>query len=142
MPLLGFRELSWAPPSSAAQAALVALSLVLMVCLSSAFMMLLDIAVVVTLNDRWVSQSLNPLLVVLSGSLVPLALYPDWAQRALFLQPFAGIVDIPFRIYSGNLAGGLALLGLGLQLFWTVVLVTVGRLWMERVMRRLEVQGG
>lgn len=142
MPLLGFRELSWAPPSSAAQAALFALSLVLMVCLSSAFMMLLDIAVVVTLNDRWVSQSLNPLLVVLSGSLVPLALYPDWAQRALFLQPFAGIVDIPFRIYSGNLAGGLALLGLGLQLFWTVVLVTVGRLWMERVMRRLEVQGG
>jgi ABC-2 type transport system permease protein len=115
---------------------------VLLVCLSSAFMMLLNIAVVVTLNDRWVSQSLNPLLVVLSGSLVPLALYPDWAQRALFLQPFAGIVDIPFRIYSGNLVGALAYEGLALQLMWIIVLVVVGRVWMSRAMRRLEVQGG
>jgi ABC-2 type transport system permease protein len=142
MPLLGFRELSWAPPPSAAHAALFVLSLVLLVCLSSAFMMLLNIAVVVTLNDRWVSQSLNPLLVVLSGSLVPLALYPDWAQRALFLQPFAGIVDIPFRIYSGNLVGALAYEGLALQLMWIIVLVVVGRVWMSRAMRRLEVQGG
>jgi ABC-2 type transport system permease protein len=142
MPLLSFRELSWAPPPSAAQSALFALSLVLLVCLASAFMMLLNIAVVVTLNDRWVSQSLNPLLVVLSGSLVPLALYPDWAQGALFVQPFAGIVDIPFRIYSGNLAGAFAYGGLALQLWWILVLVFVGRFWMARVMRRLEVQGG
>ncbi len=142
MPLLGFRELSWAPPSNPTQAGLFALSLVLMVCLSSAFMMLLNIAVVVTLNDRWVSQSVTPFLVVLSGSLVPLALYPDWARRALFLQPFAGVVDIPFRIYSGNLTGALAREGLALQMFWTVALVIVGRMWMERAMRRLEVQGG
>jgi ABC-2 type transport system permease protein len=142
LPLLGVRELSWAPPPSVGQFALFAVSLVLMVSLSSAIMLLLDIAVVVTLNDRWVSQSLNPLLVVLSGSLVPLALYPDWAQRALFFQPFAGVVDIPFRIYSGNLAGTVAYEGLALQLLWSVVLVTFGRLWMERVMRRLEVQGG
>jgi ABC-2 type transport system permease protein len=142
MRVLGFRELSWAPPANAAPGALFVLSLVLMVSLSSAFMMLLNVAVVVTLNDRWVSQSMNPLLVVLSGSLVPLALYPDWAQRALFVQPFAGVVDIPFRIYSGNLAGALAYEGLALQAFWTVVLTLVGRTWMDRVMRRLEVQGG
>lgn len=142
MRLLGFRELSWAPPANVAQGALFMVSLVLMVTLSSAFMMLLNIAVVVTLNDRWVSQSMNPLLVVLSGSLVPLALYPDWAQRALVIQPFAGVVDIPFRIYAGNLAGALAFAGLALQLFWTVALVVVGRVWMEYVMRRLEVQGG
>jgi ABC-2 type transport system permease protein len=142
LPLIGVQELRWSPPPSATSAMLFALSLVLMICLSSALMMLLNIAVVVTLNDRWVSQSMNPFLVVLSGSLVPLALYPDWAQRALFFQPFAGVVDIPFRIYSGNLAGSLALEGLVLQLFWTVVLVISGRVWMERAMRRLEVQGG
>src|SRR5215216_990437 len=72
LPLLGFRELSWAPPPNAVQAVLFAFSLVLMVCLSSAFMMLLNIGVVVTLNDRWVSQALSPLLVIFSGSLVPL----------------------------------------------------------------------
>jgi ABC-2 type transport system permease protein len=140
--LIGARELSWAPPPSASATALFAVSLVFMICLSSALMMLLNIAVVVTLNDRWVSQSMSPLLVVLSGSLVPLALYPDWAQRILFFQPFAGVVDIPFRIYSGNLAGALAAEGLALQAMWTLVLVFTGRMWMERVMRRLEVQGG
>ena len=142
LPLIGVRELSWAPPPNASSTALFAASLILMICLSSALMMLLNIAVVVTLNDRWVSQSMNPLLVVLSGSLVPLALYPDWAQRALFYQPFAGVVDIPFRIYSGNLAGSAAIEGLALQLLWTGVLVLAGRAWMDRVMRRLEVQGG
>ena len=142
LPLIGVRELRWAPPPTATSAVLFAISLVLMVCLSSALMMLLNIAVVVTLNDRWVSQSMNPLLVVLSGSLVPLALYPDWAQRVLFYQPFAGVVDIPFRIYSGNLSGAAALEGLALQAFWTTVLVVGGRAWMERAMHRLEVQGG
>jgi ABC-2 type transport system permease protein len=142
LPLAGVRELRWTPPPTASAAALFAVSLLLMTCLSSAFMMLLNIAVVVTLNDRWVSQSMNPLLVVLSGSLVPLALYPDWAQRGLFFQPFAGVVDIPFRIYSGNLAGVSAAEGLALQLLWTGLLVVTGRAWMERVMRRLEVQGG
>ena len=142
LPLIGVGELRWAPPPTARSAMAFAISLVLMIGLSSAFMMLLNIAVVVTLNDRWVSQSMNPFLVVLSGSLVPLALYPDWAQRALLYQPFAGIVDIPFRIYSGNLSGAAALEGLALQAFWTVVLVTGGRAWMERAMRRLEVQGG
>src|SRR4029079_11271532 len=112
LPLVGVAQLRWAPPPSLPSAALFSVSLVLMICLSSALMMLLNIAVGVTLNDRWVSQSMSPFLVVLSGSLVPLALYPDWAQRALFLQPFAGVVDIPFRIYSGNLAGGMALEGL------------------------------
>jgi ABC-2 type transport system permease protein len=142
LPLIGVQELGWAPPPNVASAALFAISLVLMVWLSSAFMMLINIAVVVTLNDRWVSQSINPFLVVLSGSLVPLALYPHWAQRALFYQPFAGVVDIPFRIYSGNLSGSLALQGLALQLGWTIILVTAGRVWMDCVMGKLEVQGG
>jgi ABC-2 type transport system permease protein len=142
LPLIGVRELRWAPPPNATCAMFFAMSLTLMICLSSAFMLLLNIAVVVTLNDRWVSQSMNPLLVVLSGSLVPLALYPEWAQRALFFQPFAGVVDIPFRIYSGNLAGATALEGLAVQLFWIVTLIGAGRMWMARAMRRLEVQGG
>ncbi len=37
--------------------------------------------------------------------LVPLVLMPGWAQGFLFWQPFAGLVDIPYRIYFGNLTG-------------------------------------
>ena len=52
------------------------------------------------------------------------------------------MMDIPLRLYVGQLSGTGALAGLGLQAFWTVALILLGRWAMDRVMRRLEVQGG
>ena len=142
LPLLGLREWSWAPPASLAQASLFVVSMALVVALSSAMVMLLNVAAVAILNDRGVNVLLSPFVIVLSGNLIPLAIFPDWMHFALFVQPFAGLVDIPFRIYSGNLLGGGAWAGIGLQAFWTVVLVAAGRAWIARVMRRLSMQGG
>jgi ABC-2 type transport system permease protein len=79
---------------------------------------------------------------LLSGNILPLPLYPDWMHAFLFVQPFAGVYDIPFRIYFGQLTGPMAWAGLGLQAFWTAVLVLLGRQWTEGVMRQLQVQGG
>jgi ABC-2 type transport system permease protein len=124
------------------QAALFIVSMTLVVALASAIVMLLNIAVVVTLNDRGVNYLLSPFTIVFTGNLIPLALYPDWMHRLLFIQPFAGVVDIPFRIYSGNLHGQAAWVGISLQIGWTLLLVAGGTVWMERAMRRLEVQGG
>ena len=142
LPLLGLHEWAWTLPPNVMQAALFIVSLALVVALASAVMMILNIAVVRTLNDRGVNYILSPLTIVLTGSLIPLALFPDWMHWVLFVQPFAGVVDIPFRIYSGNLHGSAAWAGLGLQAGWTILLIVSGRVWMERVMHRLEVQGG
>lgn len=142
LPLLGFRRWAWAPPPSLAQAALFALSLPLVVALASAIVMLLNVAVTATLSDRGVNSMLGPASVVLSGSLIPLALLPDWMHTVLFIQPFAGLFDIPFRIYTGNLQGRAAWAGIGLQMAWTLVLIAGGRRAMTYVMRHLEVQGG
>lgn len=142
LPLFGLPQWSWAPTPGVGQAGLFALSLALVVALSSAITMLLNISVVTTLNDRGVNSIVAPFTIVLSGSLIPLPLFPDWMHTVLFVQPLAGVLDIPFRIYSGNLSGAAALAGIGLQVFWTLVLVGVGRWWMGRVMRSLQVQGG
>jgi len=142
LPLLGLGHWAWAPPPSVQQTALFLISLTLVVSLASAIVMLLNIAVAVTLNDRGVNYMLSPFTIVLSGNLIPLALYPDWMHTLLFIQPFAGVVDIPFRIYSGNLHGKAALAGILLQIGWTLVLIVAGRMWITRVMRRLELQGG
>lgn len=142
LPLIGLSEWAWQPPPNLEQAALFVLSLVLLTTLSTAIVMLVNIVVVATLSDRGVNILVMPLTVVLSGNLIPLALFPDELQLVLFVQPLAGVVDIPFRIYSGNLTGAMAWAGIGLQAFWSLTLVLVGRFWMERVMRRLEVQGG
>ena len=85
---------------------------------------------------------LAPLVIVFSGQLVPLNFFPQSVQPLLHLQPFAGLVDIPFRIYFANLAGSVALQSLALQAGWTLALIALGRIAMERVMRRLEMQGG
>ena len=67
---------------------------------------------------------------------------PDVLRPFLHVQPLAGLVDIPFRIYFADLKGTAAMQGLALQAGWTLVLIGLGRLAMERMMRRLELQGG
>jgi ABC-2 type transport system permease protein len=142
LPLCGLEGWSWRPPASMTQALLFALSLLLVVALASSIVMLLNIAVTLTLNDRGVNSLFSAVAAVFSGNIVPLPLAPDWLRGALFVQPFAGLVDIPFRIYSGNLSGAMAAAGIALQIGWTAAFVLVGRGGMRRMERRVEIQGG
>jgi ABC-2 type transport system permease protein len=114
----------------------------LMTSLGAAVLMLANIVVAASLNERGVNAVLTPLVIVFSGMLLPLDFFPDALRPFLHVQPFAGLVDIPFRIYFADLSGGAALRGLALQAGWTLVLIGVGRLAMARTMRRLEMQGG
>ncbi|MBX3503440.1 MAG: ABC transporter permease [Alphaproteobacteria bacterium] len=142
LPLVGLDEWAWRPPASVTAALLFIPAFVLMTALAAAVLMLANVVVAASLNERGVNSILTPLVIVLSGSLLPLNFYPDAWQSWLHLQPLAGIVDIPFRIYFADLAGGAAAQGLALQAGWTAVLIGIGRLAMARMMRRLEMQGG
>jgi ABC-2 type transport system permease protein len=142
LPLVGLEAWAWRPPSTLWAVLLFIPAFALMTALSAAVLMLANIVVVASLNERGVNAILTPLVIVFSGSLLPLSFYPDAWQPFLHLQPLAGIVDIPFRIYFADLSGMAALQGLALQAGWTVVLIGIGRLAIERVMRRLEIQGG
>jgi ABC-2 type transport system permease protein len=142
MPLLGFADWSWHLPVSIPAGALFFVSLTLGVLLSSAMIMLINIAVAALLNDRGVHALSAPLVIVFSGNLLPLLLFPDWMRTAMFVQPFAGLLDIPLRIYFGALAGADAWAGIGLQIFWVAVLVALGHRAMARTLRTLEIQGG
>jgi len=79
---------------------------------------------------------------VLSGSYLPLPLWPDFLQRLLMFQPFAGLIDIPLRLYVGSIAPTDALWAICLQLFWTVIIAISGKLIMHRRITRLIIQGG
>ena len=140
--LLGMEQWALSAPVSVAAASLFAVSVLLTVGLSSAVATLMDTLTVATLSDRGVNTLVGPLIIVLSGSLIPLPLFPDWMQRGLALQPLAGLIDTPMRIYTGNLSGVAAGGGLVRQGVWIVVLAVVGRMVMHRVMRKLQAQGG
>ncbi len=142
LPLVGLGEWAWRPPSGLEAALLFLPSFILMAMLAAAVLMLANIVVAATLNERGVNSILTPVVIVFSGSMLPLNFYPKAWQSWLHLQPLAGIVDVPFRIYFADLRGGAALQALALQAGWTLVLIAIGRLAMARMMRRLEMQGG
>ncbi len=131
-----------APPAGLAAGALFAASISLTLLLSAAMTLLINVVVVASLTSRG-ANSLAPAIVNLfSGLIVPLPLFPAWAHLFLFLQPFAGLSDIPFRIYVGQLSGMGALAGIGVQAFWVVALMLFGRRLLNKAMDRLRVQGG
>ncbi len=140
--LVGWSAYALRGPSSVAAALLFVVSVALVIALSAAVSALMDALVVATMSERGVTVLAAPLIIVLSGSLVPLPLFPEWMQPVLRNQPFAGLMDTPFRIYSVHLSGGGAAFALARQAIWIVVLVIVGRVVMARVMSRLQTQGG
>lgn len=129
-------------PASLAAALAWALGVVGALLLSAALATLMSISLFWTLSGEGISRMLATLAMVFSGAIVPLPLFPDWAQTILAWLPFRGLMDTPFRLYIGHIAPHEALLALGHQLAWTVILVLIGRWALARGLRRVVVQGG
>ena len=77
-----------------------------------------------------------------TGGAIPIPFFPVWLQRVVYALPFGSMQNMPYLIYTGQLAGTAALKGLALQLAWLAVLLTAGKLWMGRAMNKVVVQGG
>jgi ABC-2 type transport system permease protein len=142
LPLVGLGAWSLHPPASLSAAALFAASVTLTFFLSAAITLLINVIVVLSLTARGANTLVAPIVNLFSGLVAPLPLFPAWMRGFLFLQPFAGLADIPFRIYVGQLTGPMALAGLALQALWVVMLVALGHSLLNRAMGRLQVQGG
>ena len=112
------------------------------VLLTSAITMVLHLALFWTLSGRGFNAIMYGIVGFFSGLIIPLPLLPDWLQGALYWQPFRGLADVPFRIYSGNIPVENAGFEVLLQLFWTAVIVGIGRMIYRHVRSRLVVQGG
>lgn len=78
----------------------------------------------------------------LSGAIIPLPFMPDGVRTFLELLPFAGMFNLPLRIYSGDLTGAPLLRGIGLQCFWLVTLLLAGKALCRAAERKIVVQGG
>jgi len=129
-------------PASPAAAGAWAVSTGLAVLLAASVMTLLTISMLWTISGEGIANLTAAAVILLSGIVVPLPLFPDWAQPMLNVLPFRGIMDTPFRIYMGHLAPGAWAAALGHQLAWIVLLAALGRGVLARGVRRLVVQGG
>lgn len=82
------------------------------------------------------------LVEMLSGLLIPMAFFPERAQKVLAWLPFEHIANTPLQIYLGKLAGAQALRMLGIQWFWVVALLWAAQLWWNRSLRNITIHGG
>lgn len=129
------------PPSWASFGAFL-LSLVGSVALTTAVSTLVNITAMWTVSAQGASAMMLVGVMFLAGGYVPLPLFPEWAQRIIAFLPFRGILDVPFRLWSGNIPPG-EVFGLFLhQAAWTAALVLAGRWLVGRGVRRMVVQGG
>ena len=76
LPLVGLGDWAWRPPSGVTAALLFVPAFALMTALGAAVLMLANIIVAASLNERGVNAVLTPLVIVFSGSLLPLDFYP------------------------------------------------------------------
>jgi len=130
-----------APPSAGSAAAFAA-AIAGALLLSAAVQMVMNISFFWTISGEGVARLVPGIALVLSGALVPIPLFPDWARPLLNFLPFRGIIDTPFRIYIGHVAAREAPLLLLHQLVWILILVALGRLLIGAATRKLVVQGG
>jgi ABC-2 type transport system permease protein len=142
LPLLGLGEWRLAPPASLAAGAGFAAALLCALALGCAISALINISLMWTVAGDGIVMLSTTAVSLLSGLTIPLPLFPEWAQPVLPWLPFAGLFDLPFRIYTGHIAVGGWALVITRQIGWTVALIGFGRWLLGRGMRRLVVQGG
>ena len=142
LPHLGLAEWALRAPPSWVSGVLFSVSLVGAVALSTTITMLTHISLLWTISAAGMDRIMPAVVTVFAGMVIPLPLFPDWAQPFLRWQPFRGLVDVPFRIYSGNIPPAVALLEIVSQGVWVGCLVWLGRVLLARGTRELVVQGG
>lgn len=83
------------------------------------------------------------IILLLSGATVPLAFFPGTFRTVASFLPFQAMYNLPLQILISHTYTwadyGRAL---GVQLFWVVVLVTLGRLFFRHASKIITVNGG
>jgi len=129
-------------PTDLALLGLFLLSMVLSLSVVLAFSMLIYISAFYTINSRGTRLIVAVIADFLSGASIPLPFFPDAVRVFVELLPFGSMQNMPLLIFSGHIYGTAALRGIGLQVFWLLVLLAIGRFWMSRALGRVVAQGG
>lgn len=142
LPLLGANEWALMLPPSLPAALLFFGSMTLAIVLGCAITNLVHVSMLWTISGEGMSLIMPAFVTFFSGNIVPLPLFPQWAQQLFRFLPFHGLADTPYRIYGGNIPVGEASWVLLQQALWAIALVALGYHLMKRGLKRVVIQGG
>ncbi len=82
------------------------------------------------------------IILLLSGKLIPLWLFPEGMQKIICFLPFQYIYQTPLGIYIGQLRGEQIAYSLLIQLFWIVILTALLCFSWGKAQKCVLIQGG
>lgn len=95
------------------------------------------------LTNMWgIYQIMGEITQLLSGALIPLVFFPEWAQGLLNYLPFSSMIYMPTMIYLGKLETEQILSALFIQLVWVVILAVIAQLVWKKLIKQLVILGG
>ncbi|KIL35054.1 ABC transporter permease [Cohnella kolymensis] len=118
------------------------------VTLCMGLLLLVSISMFIYISVFWTMSPVGSTLMIgafgefMAGLIIPVPLMPEWLQKIAYSLPFRWTADFPFRVYSGQIPAHDAAWGILVQLVWLVVLVTLGKMLMNKALRQVVVQGG
>ncbi|NMA95670.1 MAG: ABC transporter permease [Clostridiales bacterium] len=107
-----------------------------------AFCMIIYINTFYTLSPSGMRSIAISITDILAGAIIPLPFFPEKVLRIVKLTPFASMQNLSFLIYSGNITGSEMWQGISLQVFHLIALIILGKVYMNRALKRVVVQGG
>jgi ABC-2 type transport system permease protein len=129
-------------PASWAALGLFLAALLLAFLVSAALVTLLSVVAVYSLRSQGALSLLSAGAWLFSGLLLPAPLMPEPIALLMKWLPFGATLDLPLRLYVGQIAPGDAWPVLFQQLAWVAALTLSGRALLGRGLARVVVQGG
>ena len=79
---------------------------------------------------------------LLAGMIFPLRLFPQWFQNICRMTPFPAMLNTSIEIFTGVLTGTEAVLAIGQQVLWAVIIFFLGKVVLRLGLRKLTLEGG
>jgi ABC-2 type transport system permease protein len=118
------------------------LSVILAVTVSFGIRAIVNLLSFWLLDSRGVSGVVSPVWIVLSGMMLPLAVFPPGLRTFCRLTPFAATFDAPAQIFLEQLSARGVATTLALQAVWAGAMLAAATRVMQRGTRKLVIQGG
>ncbi|MEN3272805.1 MAG: viologen exporter family transport system permease protein [Actinomycetota bacterium] len=137
--LFGVVVLGIVVPHDLGATALFALSLALAFVVAFATRFILSLSGFWLLDTRGTNYLVGAIITFTSGSLLPLAFYPERVANVMRVLPFVALIQTPFEVFTSSRP---AVPALASQAAWAIALLLLGRAVLARAMRKVVIQGG
>lgn len=121
---------------------LFSISLILASLVTVAMCMIIYVSCFSTVSSAGIKMLAVSIFEFFQGNVIPIPFFPERLSRIMELLPFGSMQNVPFRIFSGDIAGIRAVNAIAIQVIWLVIIVAFGKGMMARAMKKICVQGG